>query len=245
MSAVRRHPRDPVWRRCSAILSVAGAAIVLIGVASTAPASAAAGVAALWHLDEAPGSTTMVDSSGNGHDGTISPDVVLGVPGFSGTAYEFTGSNPIVRVPDPSGSLNPGTAPLTLSAYLKVPSSLGAGDYNVLQKGQATASGGAYKLEIVGQITSARFGYPDCAFNSPGVKQRVYGPRAINDGAWHLVECHLTADAVYASVDSVNGKVLPRKVGSIANTVDVTLGGKPNNTHYFQGVADEVSISIG
>jgi len=46
-------------------------------------------------------------------------------------------------------------------------------------------------------------------------------------------------------VDGRTGKVLSRTVGSIANTVDLTLGGKPDNTHYFKGLADEVSISIG
>jgi hypothetical protein len=224
-------------------MAVAG--LLMTGFVSLPPASAATSVVGLWHLDEPPGATTMVDSSGLGHDGTISPDVVLGVPGVSGTAYEFTGSNPVVRVPDPAGTLNPGPSPLTISAYLKVPVTLVAGDYNVVQKGQATATGGAYKLEIFGKTSSTKFGYPDCAFNSPGVKQRVYGPKAINDGTWHLVQCHLTADKVYASVDSVNGKVLNRTVGAIANTVDLTLGGKPNNTHYFNGIADELSISIG
>lgn len=45
--------------------------------------------------------------------------------------------------------------------------------------------------------------------------------------------------------DGVSGAYLNRTVGNIANTVDVTLGGKPNDTHFFNGVADEVSISIG
>jgi len=224
---------------------VAVAGLLMAEFVSLPPASAATSVVGLWHLDEPPGAATMVDSSGLGHDGTISPDVVLGVPGVSGTGYEFTGSNPIVRVPDPSGTLNPGPSPLTISVYLKVPATLTAGDYNVVQKGQATATGGAYKLEIFGKTTSTKFGYPSCAFNSPGAKQRVYGPRAINDGAWHLVQCHLTADKVYATVDSASGKALNRTVGSIANTVDLTLGGKPNNTHYFNGIADELSISIG
>jgi hypothetical protein len=34
-------------------------------------------------------------------------------------------------------------------------------------------------------------------------------------------------------------------VGSIANSVAVTIGGKPNDTHFYQGRADEVSITIG
>lgn len=226
-------------------LGLLAVALILLTALAVNPASATSLVVGSWHLDEQPGSTVMVDSSGLGHDGTISPDVVLGVPGVSGTAYEFTGTNPIVRVPDADGDLNPGLAPLVVSAYLNVPATLAAGDYNVLQKGQATAVGGAYKLEIFGKAGKAKFGYPDCAFNSPGVKQRVYGPKRINDGLWHLVECHLTDTSVYVTVDGEFGKQLVRTVGSIANTVDVTLGGKPNSTHFFNGVADEVSISIG
>jgi hypothetical protein len=59
-----------------------------------------------------------------------------------------------VRVPDPSGALNPGSALLTISVYLKVAANLVAGDYNVVQKGQASATGGAYKLEIFGKASS-------------------------------------------------------------------------------------------
>jgi hypothetical protein len=105
--------------------------------------------------------------------------------------------------------------------------------------------GCAYKLEIMGNATSPNFGFPDCTFHSPGVAKRVYGPNRINDGLWHTVECHLTATPVYVSVDDVKGKVLSRTVGNIANTADLTLGGKPNNTHYYIGDADTVSISIG
>ncbi len=142
--------------------------------------------------------------------------------------------------------LNPYLSPLTVSAYLWVPSSLTGGDYNVLQKGQANAVGGAYKLEIVGTAGSNKFGYPDCAFNSPGgAKNRVYGPKRINDGSWHQVECHLTDTQAYVTVDGKSGPVATRVVGSIANSVSVTIGGKPNDTHFYQGRADEVSITIG
>ncbi|WP_441970726.1 LamG-like jellyroll fold domain-containing protein [Pedococcus sp. 2YAF34] len=231
-------------RRVSRSVGAATGVLALVGLA-TAPAFASPGVTAMWHLDESAGSTTMVDSSGGGHDGTISSGVRVGLPGVLGSAYGFSGSGSIVRVPDPTGALNPGRAPLTISAYLQVPADLKSGDYNVLEKGQATATGGAYKLEIAGKSSSSKFGYPDCAFNYPGGKQRVYGPKAINDGKWHLVECHLTTDTVYASVDSVRGPALKRTVTSIANTVDLTIGGKPNNSHYFRGLADEITIQIG
>lgn len=206
-----------------------------------------ANVVARWHLDEQPGATVMADSSGFGHDGLISGDVQLGVPGAdasTGTGYDFTGSNSMVRVPD-DPALNPGTRPLTTSAYLKVPADLPPGDYNVLQKGTATAVGGAYKLEVSAASPGPRFGYPDCAFNSPGANDRVYGPQRINDGLWHKVECHLTATEVYVTVDGVSGPPATRHVGTTSNAIDVTLGGKPNDSHYFAGCADEVSIAIG
>ncbi len=120
-----------------------------------------------------------------------------------------------------------------------------AGDYNGIQKGQATTTGGAYQLEVFGQ-TIQKFGYPDCAFNSPGgFNNRVYGPIRINDGSWHHVECHLTDTQAYVTVDGAKGPVAARVVGSIANTTDLTLGGKPNDTHFFSGRADEVSITTG
>lgn len=223
------------------------AAVVVVTASQPAAAEDPTGpvVVALWHLDEPVGSTTMVDSAGT-HDGTISDNVIVGVmPAVSGTAYEFPGPNPIVRVPS-TDDLNPYLSPLIISASLDIPSTLEAGDYNVLQKGTATALGGAYKLEIVGKAGSKKFGYPDCAFNSPGrFKDRVYGPMRINDDTWHSVECHLTATQAYVTVDGVSGTPKARTVGNIANTVDLTLGGKPNNTHYFNGCVDEVSITIG
>lgn len=226
------------------------AATTLIVALGAAPASAATitsgpQVVALWHLDEQPGATIAVDSSGLGHDGAIDADVLLGAPGRFGSAYEFPGPNAKVSVPS-ADDLNPYLSPLRISAYLWVPSSLTGGDYNVLQKGQANATGGAYKLEIVGTVDSRKFGYPDCAFNSPGgYKNRVYGPKRINDDTWHQVECHLTDTLAYVTVDGVSGPAANRVVGSIANSVQLTIGGKPNDTHFYQGRADEVSITIG
>lgn len=244
-------PKRPArWNRrwVARRLAVVAASASLFGAVVAAPASASTPVVvALWHLDESPGATQMVDSSGSAvqHDGAISPDVVLGVPGAQGTAYGFRGGSPIVRVPS-AADLNPGLQPLTISARLNVPANLAGGDYNVLQKGPANTVGGAYKLEIFGKAGSRLFGYPACAFNSPGgLKNRVYGPTRINDGRWHHVECHLTATQAYVTVDEVDGPQKPRAVGSIANNVDVTLGGKPNSTHFYSGDLDEVSITIG
>ncbi len=230
----------PVMAAGTLTVALAGAPVSAAAVGTSGPATVA-----LWHLDEQPGATVAVDSSGRGHHGAIGADVLLGVPGQFGTAFEFPGPNAKVTVPS-ADDLNPYLSPLTVSAYLWVPSSLTGGDYNVLQKGQANAVGGAYKLEIVGTAGANKFGFPDCAFNSPGgAKNRVYGPKRINDGSWHQVECHLTDTQAYVTVDGKSGPVATRVVGSIANSVSLTIGGKPNDTHFYQGRADEVSITIG
>lgn len=241
--------------RRTELAGMAAGAGVLAAIFFAAPGGAAdvtrsPVVVAEWRLDESPGASKMVDSSSSvvSHNGSISSDVIVGVAGadaIPGTAYKFTGSRAIVRVPT-APDLNPGSQPLTISAYLKVPASLSAGDYNVIQKGPADTAGGAYKLEIAGNARSNLFGYPDCAFNfSSGLKNRVYGPKPINDGAWHLVRCRLTATRAYVTVDGVAGTKVSRVAGRISNNVDVTLGGKPNYTHYFYGKADHVSITIG
>jgi hypothetical protein len=76
-------------------------------------------------------------------------------------------------------------------------------------------------------------------------KDNAYGPYRINDGEWHLIECRLTATSLTVSVDGNSGATVARTVGPISNVVGLTLGGKPNNSHYFNGAMDEASITIG
>lgn len=216
---------------------------VIATSAATSAAAVSGTVAALWHMDEQPGASVMVDSSGFNHNGAIGT-VSLGVPSYdASTAYEFTGKG-LVRVPN-AADLNPGSQPLTISAHVLVPANLANGDYNLIEKGVATTTGGAYKMEIFGKSKSRRFGYPDCAFNGANGHNRVYGPFTIADGKWHQVVCNLTATQAFVTVDDTPGPKATRAVDTIANTTDLTIGGKPNNTHYYIGRADEISITIG
>ena len=92
-------------------------AAVVLGVAmqgSSTRADAASTLVARWKMDETSG-TVMRDSVA-GHDGSLH-SVVVGRPGFKGTAYGFTGSS-YVAVPS-AGDLNPGSANITISMHLK------------------------------------------------------------------------------------------------------------------------------
>jgi hypothetical protein len=207
------------------------------GVGGSSPA--VTGLAAQWPMNETSGST-MFDTSGNGNDGTIvTPDDVM----LTGNGYIFDGSG-LVTVPD-NDTLDPGSSGITISAQLSVPSSLGSGDYNFLEKGTATARGGAYKMEINGHVNNRHFGAPDCAFNGAnGTNVRVQSSVKINDDGWHSVSCQLTANSASITVDGTT-KTVRKSVGSIANSKPVSVGSKPNKTHGYVGSAQNVSITIG
>lgn len=232
----RRYPRT-----LTVVTLLTMSLIVTSGVSSAAAVSGT--VVALWHMDEQPGASVMVDSSGFNHGGAIG-SVTLGLASYDGsTAYWFTGKG-LVRVPH-AADLNPGSQSLAISAHVLVPADLANGDYNLLEKGVATTTGGAYKMEIFGLSTSSHFGYPDCAFNGLHGHNRVYGPFKIADGKWHHVVCNLTATQAFVTVDDTTGPKVARQVDTIANTGDLTIGGKPNNTHFYIGLADEIAITIG
>jgi hypothetical protein len=90
-----------------------------------------------------------------------------------------------------------------------------------------------------------KFGYPDCVFTGGSGKVHVYGPNSIADGQWHHIVCTLTSSVGAIWDNGVLGQTQSGSVGSIANTVPVTIGGKPNFSHYYRGNLDEVSITIG
>ena len=74
------------------------------------------GLVGSWHFDESSG--TVVDTSGNGNNGTAYGGPTYGVEGVDGTAIELDGTNDYFVVPD-DDSLDLGTGDFTLSAWVK------------------------------------------------------------------------------------------------------------------------------
>jgi hypothetical protein len=195
--------------------------------------SSQTGLVALWHMDETSGSV-MRDSIA-GHDGT-NFSVQLGLPGFSGTAYGFTGSGSYVSVASAS-DLNPGTADITITVHLKTTSVPATPDWDLIRKGLYTTSGGEYKMEY--QPT----GQASCGFKgSANYGELIAGP-AINNGQWHTVQCVKTSSAIKVIVD---GQTFSKafNIGAIANTIAVPIGARPGS-EYFKGSLDEASIQVG
>ncbi|MHC4675715.1 MAG: LamG domain-containing protein, partial [Planctomycetota bacterium] len=99
--------------------------VLMIGLVSNASATAPVG---WWEFDEGDGNTA-VDSSGNGHHGTISENISW-VPGFLGPyALDFAGG--VVLIPD-AAELRPST--VTACAWINLSGSQ-EGGARVLQKG--------------------------------------------------------------------------------------------------------------
>jgi hypothetical protein len=194
--------------------------------------SSQTGLVALWHMDETSGSV-MYDSV-RSHNGTLH-SVQQGLPGFSGTAFGFSGSG-YVSVPSAS-DLNPGSANITITIHLKTTQAPASPDWDLIRKGLYTTSGGEYKMEYQPS------GQASCGFKgSGGYAELIAGP-AINNGQWHTVQCVKTSSAIKVVVD---GQTFSKaaNVGSIANTVEVPIGARPGS-EFFKGSLDEASIQIG
>src|SRR5688500_1929812 len=117
-------------------------AVGLIALATPAEAVATRTVA-FWSLDGAPGSTTRVDSSGNGRNGAIGSLVTTGVVAEGATGHRFAThmpadgafpghSNTVPHNPE----LNPESGDFSVTLRYRTTYNFG----NILQKGQGTAA---------------------------------------------------------------------------------------------------------
>lgn len=210
-------------------LAAAGSALVSGGMAS------ASTVAALWHMDETSG-TTMADSSGHGNNGTLH-NVTLGAAGKYGKSYTFGGpkAKSYVEVPN-SASLNPGSANITISFWLRTLSLPKSGDFDLVRKGVFTAP--EYKVELLqsGQI--------QCTFRGTTSNHNAIGGSGLNNGKWHHVQCIKTATQIQTVIDGTVAATTKATVGSISNTSAVEIGAYPGSDWYM-GKLDEVSITTG
>ena len=252
------------WRRCnrkgancSAIPGATGPSYVASGadvgrtlrVAVTATNSAGSATAgskatkkvrsapprlvALWHMDELSG-TVMRDSIRH-HDGSLR-FVQLGLPGFSGTAYGFNGSNSYVSVPSAS-DLNPRRKRMVVSARLKTRSAPARPDWDLIRKGLHSTPGGEYLMEY------QPGGRASCAFQGSVRRAQLIARPSLDDGHWHTIKCVKTRSAIKVVVDGRKFSKAVR-VGRIANAARVTIGARPGS-EFFKGSLDEAKIKIG
>jgi hypothetical protein len=208
--------------------------------AGAATAHAAATPVAIWNLDDPAGSTTMTDTSGLHHDGTLT-NVTAGVPGFdTGTAFDFASIPSYVSVPSAT-DLNPETSPFKVALRIKFGArpTAAVGDFDVIRKGLSTTAGGSWKIEIL------ETGRALCNYRAPSLQGQLSAGPNLADGNWHAITCARTATKVTLTVD---GKAYSKKVAvpAVSNVSEVLVGAK-NTIGGDQTTAtiDDVTITKG
>jgi PKD repeat protein len=237
-------------KRVGIVVAVFALATVgLTAPPSVAPAQAATSVVADWQMDEPAGASVMVDSSGNGIDGQISPDAASVGLTSNGAYYTWAERCPaclpvqearVVQVPDDDRLDIPDpSATYTLEFRFRTTRPFG----NYMQKGQSTTKGGQIKVQGPG-------GNVQCLFKgADGTRVGTGSPAALNDGQWHTVMCVHTATQVKQYVDGVRVAIKNGATGPINNKQPLTIGGKHNcdqvtiTCDYFSGDIDYVRVS--
>lgn len=222
------------------------AAMLAAGLVVAAPASAA--TLADWEMNEGPGAQTMVDSSGH-VNGTIGSAVKTGVHVQGATAYQWAFTSPTAPPAKPeriiqakSTTLNPGSG--TYSVTLRYLTTKHFG--NIVQKGQAGAKGGYFKLENPhGQLKCTFRGVS----SSGSFLRKAVESGVISNGSWHTVVCTRTPTGLSLSVDGKVVDTAKGSTGTISNPNPITIGGKLNcdqvktTCDYFTGSIDYIRIA--
>ncbi|MDT8304021.1 MAG: LamG domain-containing protein, partial [Sedimentisphaerales bacterium] len=196
-------------------------------------------LAAWWKLDDE-GTGTVIDSSGNGHDGTIFGGAQF-VPGMLGEALEFDGNNDYVNIDGYPGIVGDGTntPAFSITAWIRKQGPLG-GDG-----------------EIVGWGNSGTGNRVEFRFNSGNNRIRIEsgGGNAQNDtelttDQWHHVALTVRENSTYDSgvnffldgLDDTRPNTDPDPIHPTGNN-DVKIGLRYNEDgRLFTGLIDDVRI---
>lgn len=196
-------------------------------------------------MNEPSGATTMHDSSGSNLSGKIGSAVQTGVvvggaKGYRWSSQNKAGLHPERLVTVSSSRLNPGTGTFAVTVRLRT----GAGDQNIIQKGQSTTVGGMFKVDMVR-------GYVNCVFKGSQGRVGVRSARTVWDGVWHTVRCKRRSTGVSITVDGGTARATSGATGNIANSSVLAIGGKSScnpptvQCDYYVGLLDRALIARG
>jgi hypothetical protein len=212
----------------------------VITVASAGSASAVANnTVGLWNYNEAAGARVAADSSGFNQRGTVGSDIRTGGGIYRFPTVSGVRKSHLVIVPS-TARLNPGSSEYAVTVRFKTTRALS----NVVQKGQATVSGGFWKVEVAG-------GRAKCLFRAGNGTQRGVGSSVrVDNGAFHTVRCERNAGSTRVIVDGVVRGSTTGFTSSISNSWAVVTGGKSScgggvTCDYFVGDIDYVRVQKG
>ncbi len=207
------------------------AAVVMLAVASVAANQAeasAVGFGASWQMNEKSGA--VVDSSGNGNNGTVHGGVTR-----TGSGYRFDGRTGYVTVPN-SPSLNPGAGDISITVGFSLAGNPRSGeDYDLVRKGLAGTRGGDYRMEVLDK------GRAFCRFGGSNAAATLTGGTNLGVGT-HTVSCVKTSNKIALYVDSVSKDTKTVTIGTMSNSEPVILAAKPGDD-FTNGLIDYIKIT--
>lgn len=229
------------------LLLAAASSFVLTSTAGGGAAVSAqdGGVIADWRMDEPAGARTLMDSGGDDMHGSLGSSVTSGVRQGSDVVHRFAPIGTSAR-PDPGrlhvvtdrAGLDPGAGAFSVNVRFRTTTAA----RNIVQKGQSGAAGGMWKVEVDDD------GRAVCLFRGAEGSSAVRSSQRVTDGAWHLLRCERSTTGAVLALDGAVQDRRSNRSGAIANSWDLTIGGKPscNNTSvecdYFVGDIDFVKL---
>lgn len=186
----------------------------------------------LWHFNESSGS--IIDSSGNGNDGTVNGGVNYGADGKLGTALGFNGTDGYVNVPDHS-SLNP-TDEITLLAWVKwdIDPALGSSYASIINKNVDNQ----YRLHH--DISNTNFEF--AIRTDPNGGRWVDSTTVPQKDKWYFVVGTYDGSFLKIYVDGVLENTNSHAGALLTSASDLNIGRRTSNDRFFNGVIDEAAI---
>jgi hypothetical protein len=187
-------------------------------------------------------STTAIDQSGNGNDGTLHNVTA------TGTQYTF-GSNAYISVPA-SDSINPDTADYSYAVTMQLPAGYTfTHDLSLVRRGAAKIGGAFYKMELVFNQTTGGVRLICAMRDQNGNTGYVStGASTIADGNWHTLMCTKTATSITLTKDGAT-HTKAANLGDLSSTQPLNIGAEQVNSttfwEFFPGEMDNITITEG
>ena len=206
-------------------------AVLTIGLLILSPQLVSAKTVALWLCDEGSGQT-LIDNSGNGHDGTLEGNAGW-TDGKFGKALKLNGSPDRVVVP---GSANlTGSDAMTVEFWIKALQKAG---YQIpVSKGMKGP--GHWEIYLLAGTGNLSAYIPDLG--------DFGGTNSVTDDKWHHCAMVWDGSSVILYVD---GKEAQKWAGLefqriVADDQPLHIGNEFTNNFWFTGLMDEIRITNG
>jgi len=180
-----------------------GATVATVSNGGYDAAIAASTPQLFWKLDDAAGSTSAADSSGNGVTGLVQRGVTFGVPGVTPGTTAADVNDAIINV---STGNTPFPATYSMELWFKTTSATG-GRLMGFSDGAGTADS-AHSDPFLEMLPSGQliFGMWDGLFTPDG----IWGAGTYNDGTWHHVVISSNGTRLNMYIDNVVATTSPK-----------------------------------